>query len=337
MEFEEKTFPFEIKALTDEGTFEGYAAIFGTPDALGEVVMPGAFNKTIKEGKRRPMLWYHDPRNPIGTAELEIDEKGLKIRGEFDMNVQAAREKHSLMKKGAIRGLSFGFNTIKDIWKDSTRFLKEVKLFEISPVTFQAHDKAMVTSVKQWSEEKPFPNEHGARLKSPDLFDEKTYKRTHGGTIYGSKKIPATIDIIWAKLKGSTAPSDNPHPQALRFPTKTWTVAAAKKWLKDNDIKYERFEAATKSFEGVIEFLEEQMETKEGRSISGPNLKLIKSAIEALSALLKAAEPSKDTQAGKGMFAPIIEALERPDEKDKPREHLFGPIIKDLENSNKEK
>lgn len=146
---EEKTYPFEVKSVTEEGTFEGYAAIFNKPDLLNEVIETGAFTKSIKEKKTFPMLWYHDARIPLGTVNVEQNEKGLKVSGEFDLNVQAAREKHSLMKKQVIRGLSFGFNTIKDAWKDGRRFLKELKLFEVSPVTFQAHPEALVMRVKQ--------------------------------------------------------------------------------------------------------------------------------------------------------------------------------------------
>lgn len=92
----------------------------------------------------------------------------------------------------------------------------------------------------------PYENEHSARLRNPKDFDKDSFRRTAGGTIYGSKKVPKTIGIIWAKLKGKSKPSDPPIPQALRFPTKSWTVQKAKKWLKDNNIKYQAFEPAKK-------------------------------------------------------------------------------------------
>lgn len=95
------------------------------------------------------------------------------------------------------------------------------------------------------TEEKPYPHEHSARIKDPDLFDDKTFRRKSDGTIYGKIKVPATADVIWGKLKEHNKPSDNPIPQAIRFPTKDWTEAEAKKWLKDNDVKYERFEPAS--------------------------------------------------------------------------------------------
>jgi|GEM_PF-1144892 len=146
---EEKTFPFELKDIDEKGVFEGYAAIFEKPDAMNEIVEKGAFIRSIKAQKQFPLLWYHNPENPIGIiSEIEEDEKGLKVKGELNLEVQAAREKYALMKQKAIRGLSFGFNTLKDLWDGPFRRLKEVKLFEVSPVTFQAHPKALILNVK---------------------------------------------------------------------------------------------------------------------------------------------------------------------------------------------
>ena len=114
MDYEEKTFPFEVKAITTEGTFQGYAAVFGKKDALGEIIESGAFDKTVKEGKPYPMLWYHDPRQPIGVATLEIDSKGLKVAGELNLEVQAAKEKGWDHRKQRIVGLVFIGNNDKD-------------------------------------------------------------------------------------------------------------------------------------------------------------------------------------------------------------------------------
>jgi len=332
MELEEKTFPFEIKALTEEGQFEGYASIFGKKDNLNEIVEIGAFTNSLKEKTQYPMLWYHDPRDPIGIVDVEQDGKGLKIKGQLNLEVQSAKEKYALMKQKVIRGLSFGFKTIVDSWDKQIRFLKEIKLYEISPVTFGAHPKALISSVKQWSEEKPYPNEHSARIKSPDLFDKETFRRTPDGTIYGSKKVPATAAVIWGKLKGSAAPADNPIPQAIRFPTKNWTVTQAKKWLKDNNIKYIRFEAASKSFEGAIEFLEE---FKGGKVISSANLEKVNIVIKTLEELLKFDESVVAARDGKkNLFSSVIESLET---ENKPKNDLFRSTIKILENTKEEK
>jgi len=93
----------------------------------------------------------------------------------------------------------------------------------------------------------PYPSEHSARLRDPKDFDPESYKRKNGGTIYGKIKVPKTIAIIWAKLKGKSKPKDPPIPQSLRFPIKNWTVEKAKKWLKNNNIKPLKFEPASKN------------------------------------------------------------------------------------------
>jgi hypothetical protein len=86
---------------------------------------------------------------------------------------------------------------------------------------------------------RPYPNEHAARLVDPDKMDE--FRRKADGEVRG-KKVPKTADVIWGHLKDG---DENAWaPQAIRFPTKDWTVEQAKKWLEDNDIKPILFEPA---------------------------------------------------------------------------------------------
>jgi len=80
---ERKVFSFEIKKLSDDGTFEGYAATFNNIDAGGDKILPGAFRKTLREKKRFPIHWYHDVRVPLGEIELKEDSHGLKSVGEL--------------------------------------------------------------------------------------------------------------------------------------------------------------------------------------------------------------------------------------------------------------
>ena len=145
---EEKTFPLEIKAIDEKGKFEGYAAIYGKPDLFNESIEVGAFTKTLAEKKQFPVLWYHNPLSPIGLTTAEADSKGLHVDGQLNLEVQTAREKHALLIQKAIKGLSIGFRTLQDRWEKGIRYLIEIKLYEVSLVTFQAHPKALVNSVK---------------------------------------------------------------------------------------------------------------------------------------------------------------------------------------------
>lgn len=151
---EQKDFSFELKELKDN-SFSGYASVFGVKDEGADIVVKGAFTATIADLKSKnrvlPMLWAHRSDTPIGGYKtLREDDYGLYCEGEFTAGVAKAAETHALMKAGVISGLSIGFQSI-DYEIDNNanvRKLKELKLFEISPVTFPMLDIARVTDVK---------------------------------------------------------------------------------------------------------------------------------------------------------------------------------------------
>lgn len=154
---EYQSFEFKLNDVSDSGQFQGYAATFGNVDLGNDVVEPGAFAQSLDEtGGRVPILDHHDPAKQIGwNLEAREDAFGLFVRGQLDLNVQAARERHSLMKLaaqvGGRSGLSIGFQTVHDA-PDPDNFkirrLKEVRLLEYSLVTFPMNPAAGVTRVK---------------------------------------------------------------------------------------------------------------------------------------------------------------------------------------------
>jgi hypothetical protein len=160
MKPEFKNLPFEIKEIDEvSGEFNGYAAAFGNIDLGGDIIDKGAFKKTLRESKGRvPILADHNPSKQIGwNLEAEEDEKGLRVRGQLNLDVQMAKERFSLMKQGlklrAKSGLSIGYNTIKAIPDEKNpqvRRLKEVKLWEYSHVTFPMNQSAYITAAKNF-------------------------------------------------------------------------------------------------------------------------------------------------------------------------------------------
>jgi len=151
VEIETKNHQFELKALGDDGTFEGYGSIFGNVDSYGDIVVKGAFEKTLKERKNVKLLWQHDTREPIGVfTEMFEDTTGLVVKGQIAMDVQKGKEAYALLKMGAIDGLSIGYKTIRSKIdkKSNSRLLTELKLFEVSVVTFPANEVSTVTAVK---------------------------------------------------------------------------------------------------------------------------------------------------------------------------------------------
>ncbi len=157
-----KSFPFRIHEVTADGEFQGYASTFENVDLGNDAVAFGAFRKTLLEsgGGKVPILDHHDPTRQIGwNLEAREDAQGLAVRGRLDLNVQAARERHSLMKMasrvGARTGLSIGFQTVRaesDRKRPKVRLLKEVKLIEYSVVVFPMNPNASVAQVKMHNE-----------------------------------------------------------------------------------------------------------------------------------------------------------------------------------------
>jgi HK97 family phage prohead protease len=136
-----------------DGTFSGYASLFGETDLNRDRVMPGAFAKSLARrgaaGVR--MLFQHDPATPIGVwTEVREDSRGLFVRGRLTTDVAKGREALALMRAGAIDGLSIGFRTVrgKTDAKTGVRSLVEIDLWEISVVTFPMLPTARVTMVK---------------------------------------------------------------------------------------------------------------------------------------------------------------------------------------------
>ncbi|TWH35935.1 MULTISPECIES: HK97 family phage prohead protease [unclassified Aminobacter] len=137
-----------------DGTFTGYASLFGKADLARDVVERGAFARSLARrgaGGIR-MLYQHDPNEPIGTwIEVREDERGLFVRGRLTNGVGRAREVRELMRSGALDGLSIGFRTVRSR-KDASsgvRRILEADLWEISIVTFPMLPEARVESVKR--------------------------------------------------------------------------------------------------------------------------------------------------------------------------------------------
>lgn len=141
-------------SLASDGTVEGYASLFGEVDQARDMVMPGAFTRTLAlRGLRKiPMLFQHDPAEPVGIwLDLHEDFRGLWARGRLIPDVARGRELLALVSEGAVDGLSIGYRTVRGQIDPKTRIRKlyQVDLWEISIVTFPLLAGARVRAVKQ--------------------------------------------------------------------------------------------------------------------------------------------------------------------------------------------
>ncbi|MBV2142640.1 HK97 family phage prohead protease [Falsochrobactrum sp. TDYN1] len=150
---ETKRAPLALDEVEIDGSFGGYASVFGLPDLGNDVIEPGAFARALRERKASGvrMLWQHDATEPIGIwTAIREDARGLYVEGRLAKGVARAREALELMRSGGLDGLSIGFRTVrarKDA-RTGLRHILEADLWEISVVTFPMLPQARVSTVK---------------------------------------------------------------------------------------------------------------------------------------------------------------------------------------------
>lgn len=142
----------ELKSL-EARQFEGHGSVFGNVDLGGDIVVRGAFRKTLAEHKRNgtmpQMFWMHDPsRVPGKWLEMSEDDAGLAVKGVL-ADTELGNEMRTLAKMKAVRGLSIGYvPTDVDYDRDGNRVIKSVDLWEVSLVSLAMNPLARVEATK---------------------------------------------------------------------------------------------------------------------------------------------------------------------------------------------
>jgi HK97 family phage prohead protease len=149
-----------------EGIVECFVAGIGNKDSVGDIVLSGAFSKSLMRRKPR-VVWGHNWNDPIGKV-LEIYEVppsdprlpakmkmagigGLFAKVQFNLNSEKGREAFANVAFfGVEQEWSIGYKTLDAIF-DNTRqanLLREVELYEVSPVLHGANQLTGTISVK---------------------------------------------------------------------------------------------------------------------------------------------------------------------------------------------
>lgn len=284
---ERKSFPFELEEKegvdSEERTFKGFAAVMGNFDGR-DIIEKGAFKKTIKEmGNRVKVYWIHDWQNPIGTVKelKEVTAKklpqsvldrapdatgGLHVKGYISRIPQGDRALEQ-MRDGTLNEMSIGYDPVKEEWEKNeegvdVRHLKEVKLFDVSPVPLAMNPAAIVTEVKSKWEEKveetddfihvPAPGEEGKheghRIRYIDIDKDKGIRAKYCG------ECKVIISYVFDKEKG-------------------WTVKKAVAWVK------EHHEKSIETIMGILKAEEEMMKAAKFRAITDFQRKRIKAKL----------------------------------------------------------
>jgi uncharacterized protein len=148
--FEYKSISAQIKDVDEaKGIVTGYFSAFGNIDSDNDMIMPGAFTKTLSENSRRiKHLWQHDVRYPLSKPSvLKEDSFGLYFESEIS-KTSYGKDVLQLYKDGVVDEHSIGFRTVRRTKKDSYSEINETLLYEGSTVTFGANPNTPFTGMK---------------------------------------------------------------------------------------------------------------------------------------------------------------------------------------------
>ena len=148
----------DFKTSDNEYNVEGHAAVFNQTTNIGgwfnEVIERGAFDDCdfsdvsffVNHNIESIPLARSRKFNGNSTMELEVDEIGLYIRANLDIeNNTEAKTVHSSISRGDIDGMSFAFRIKEQTWENldsdmpTRRIQKIAKVFEVSAVNNPAY------------------------------------------------------------------------------------------------------------------------------------------------------------------------------------------------------
>ncbi|NQY00920.1 MAG: HK97 family phage prohead protease, partial [Flavobacteriaceae bacterium] len=136
-----------------QGIVKGLGSVFGNVDSDGDIMMKGAFTKSIQENSHRiKYLYQHRLDKPVGKMEeLFEDSTGLNFVAKLALKTRLGKDVFEMIKAGVLTENSVGFQTIKQNYNkvEKVNRITEVKLYEISAVTVAANPLAFIEEAKE--------------------------------------------------------------------------------------------------------------------------------------------------------------------------------------------
>ena len=198
----------EFKTIDDEkGSVEAVFSVYNTLDTDGDVVIPGAIKSGFKNNQV-PMVFAHKWDQPIGKGVIDTDDDKATFRGSFFMETEAGKEAYNLAKEmGDLQEWSFGFRIndyeVAPFAKDGqdevdVRYLKDLEVFEVSPVLVGANRETYTLAIKSGEEavyESNNLEEEKAAL-AQDMFDNP------GEAMNRSKELSCEVGVHTTEMDG---------------------------------------------------------------------------------------------------------------------------------------
>lgn len=201
----------------EEGNIEAVFSVFNMIDSDGDVVVKGAVKSGFPKSGNVPMVWSHDWKQPIGKGIIDQDDNKATFKGKFFMDTEAGQEAYKLVKNmGDLQQWSFGYEVNEyenGEFKDNkgeeqnVRYLKDLSVFEVSPVLVGANRETYTLAMKHALQQE---GELKDEIKQEDIekmLDEKaalgkdTYDNP-GEAMEASKKMSCEIGVHTHEVDG---------------------------------------------------------------------------------------------------------------------------------------
>ena len=221
-DIEFKAIPGQISIDNAKGIVECFVAGVGNKDSVGDIVLAGAFTESLKRRKPR-VVWGHDWNHPIGKV-LEIYEVpasdprlplkmkkagigGLFARVQFNLQSEKGREAFANVSfYGEEQEWSIGYKTLDAIYDNARQanLLREVELYEVSPVLHGANQLTGTISIKAAKADEPVDSFGKSKWPMFDRQFAERIKRDYpriwaaGGNIKGNDQYRILTQIAEA-------------------------------------------------------------------------------------------------------------------------------------------
>lgn len=212
-----KDFAAKVKAAgpddgLEEGQFKAIVSVFGNTDSVGDVVMPGAFEKDLERwtssGDAMPVIWSHDWADPFShigqVVKADEVEAGLQVIAELDLDNPKAQQVYRLLKGRRVTQFSFAYDVLDAGWgeKDGQEVyeLRELKVHEVGPCLVGANQDTELLAVK------------AARLASGAKAGQVLSKTNYDRLVEARDAISVVIDAATEETSEATAPEKTDEP-----------------------------------------------------------------------------------------------------------------------------
>ena len=214
-EKEVKNIEFELKSDEEtKGQVKAVFSVFNTLDSDGDVVLPDAVNSGFKSGDV-PMVWSHKWDMPIGKGKINKDKDKATFEGNFFMDTESGKEAYNLVKSmGDLQQWSFGFRVNDSEYgkfqKDGStdeqdvRYLKDLSVYEVSPVLVGANQDTFTMAIKS-DKETEAKIVQSIEISENDIDQEKAVRTgdvfdNPGEAMERSKDLSCAIGVHTHKL-----------------------------------------------------------------------------------------------------------------------------------------